>query len=427
MFKKLIEKLPIKSEFFKNTFKLAIGTSIAQFFPIFFYPILGRIYSPADFGLLATITSITAILAVLTTGRYEDSILIAKTKKDTINIISLILLISLTLLIILSFFLLFFSAQLGILFNESDLTKWLFISPISAFAIIIFNIYNEWCVRNKDFIRLSWNKIYNSSAVTFFKLFFGIVKVLSGGLVIGDLLGRIINSSSCVYRILKKEKNTISEISFKHMKKMAIRYSEFPRYNLPGQLSNTIGKQFPILIIGAYFNSIEVGYYSMTMSILSIPISVISSAISNVFRQKANREFNEKGNFKNIYLKILKTLTLVSILGLFSVIFFLPKIFALVLGDQWQIAGEYSQILLPMIAISFINMSMRGVFIITQKLRALMFWQFYYVGISIVSLLVGIFIFKNIKMTLVCYAIGRTSAYLINMVLSYKYSQGSST
>ena len=74
--KKILQRIIGKSEFAKNTFTLTLGTSIAQFFPLIFYPILVRIFSPKDFGLLATLTSITGILAVLATGKLTPKVII---------------------------------------------------------------------------------------------------------------------------------------------------------------------------------------------------------------------------------------------------------------------------------------------------------------------------------------------------------------
>ena len=118
--RKLINKLPIKGEFAKNALILTVGTSVAQAFPILFYPILGRIFSPSDFGLLATLTSITAILVTLSTGQYQGSILIAKTKKEATNIIGLVLLLSFSILLITTIIFFVFSDLIAGSLNEPN-------------------------------------------------------------------------------------------------------------------------------------------------------------------------------------------------------------------------------------------------------------------------------------------------------------------
>jgi O-antigen/teichoic acid export membrane protein len=421
---KLSNGLPVKGEFAKNAFTLSVGTSIAQTFPIIIYPILSRVFTPVQFGVLATLSSITSILAIIATGNYESSILIAPTKKDAANIIGLILILSTTFLVFSSIGLYVISNQLSIWFNEPDLKIWLFVCPLSAFVIVIYNCYNEWCVRNKYFVKLSINKIINAGATTLGKLLFGIVKTFSNGLIIGDLLGRFISAAGCVIRAWGIDKSEFRQITRNKMVAMAERYVNFPRLSLPAQLINTIGGAIPVLMISAYFGSIEVGYYSMTLNILSVPLSIISLSIKDTFRQRASEEFAKTGSCARIYQRLLKYLVIGGILGSILLFFALPEIFSIALGKQWRIAGQYSQILMPMIAINFVCTSLSGVLIIAEKMRTIFLVEIYYTTVTVVSLLLGCLVFKDIILTLICFAVGRSSAYLLNILLSYKHSKG---
>ena len=411
-----------KSEFGKNAITLTFGTSIAQIFPIIFYPLLSRIFNPEDFGLLATLTSITGILAVLATGKYDQAILVAESKYEAANIIGLVLLISFILLSFFFILLQLFSNQLIRLFNEPELNKWLWYPPITAYAIIIFNCFNEWCVRNKYFTTLSWNKIVNAASHTLGKLLFGFIKVTGNGLVAGDCLGRAFSAATCVYRALDKDKDVFSKVSYNQIKLLSKKYINFPKYILPDQLINNLGQSIPVLFIGAFYSNTEVGYYSMAIQVLSVPISVISEALSAVFRQRANEDYIKCGSCLPIYKRLLLRMTLLGFFGTVSLLFVLPQLFDLVLGTQWKISGQYSQILLPMITLYFISMSLSGVFIVVRKMKISMYWQIYFTLITIISLILGFCIFKTLIATLLCFAIGRGSAYLLHIILSIKYA-----
>ena len=107
-----------KSEFRKNAITLTFGTSIAQVFPIIFYPVLSRIFNPEDFGLLASLTSITGILAVLATAKYDQAILVTESKKEAANIVGLVLFQSLFFLSIIFILFQLFSNQFVKLFLQ---------------------------------------------------------------------------------------------------------------------------------------------------------------------------------------------------------------------------------------------------------------------------------------------------------------------
>ncbi len=421
--KKISKWVLTQSEFVRNTMIIGIGTSIAQLFPMLFYPILSRLFSPAEFGLLATLTAITGILAVLASGKYESAILIADSKEEAANLIGLTLALSFFFLIVSIIVLQLGYRHLENWLNEPGLAYWLFICPISAFAIIIFNCYNEWCVRNKYFSTLAVNKVTNASSTTLSKLFLGLIKISGNGLALGDLLGRLVSAGICLYRAIKIDKETFTKISILKFKPLAIKFKEFPKYTLPDQLLSQIGGTLPILFIGTFYNSTEVGYYGMTMNILSVPVSVVSIAIRDVFRQKANEDYLKTGSCKSLFVKLLKNISILGILGSIGLFFILPTLFSFVLGKEWQISGEYSRILLPMITLSFISMSLSGVLIIRKKMNISMFWQIYYVLSTLLSLIIGFLVFNNLKMVLICFAIGRSSAYLMYILLSFHFSK----
>jgi O-antigen/teichoic acid export membrane protein len=308
--------------------------------------------------------------------------------------------------------------------NEPQLKQWLFICPLSALAIIIFNTYNEWCVRNGYFKKLAINKITNASAITLSKLFLGLVKIFSQGLVVGDLIGRVISAGSCVFRAFQKDATAFKEISTSQMKKMAKEFAEFPKYIMPGRLLNEIGKHLPILFLGYYFNSTEVGYFSMTMLVVYAPVSMVAFAIKDVFRQRANEDFINRGNCRAIYSTVFKILVMISSIGLILLIFLLPAIFSIFLGKQWETASYYAQIFTVPILLSFVAVPLFDVIIIVNKLKMNFIWQLYYAVITLVSLWLGCVFYNNVVAAIYFLAIGRSSAYILSIILSYHYSKG---
>lgn len=415
-----------KSEFARNTLTLTIGTGIAQLVPMLFYPLLTRLFTPSEFGLLALITSITSVLAIISTGKYENSILIADTKKNGINIIALIIITS-TLFLLISFILLLvFSSNLSSLLNEPSLTQWIFICPLLAFSIIIYNIYNEWCVKNKYFKNLSQNKIINSSSTTSGKIAFGVFNFSSGGLIWGDLIGRIISATNCIIDFLKRDKQILKQISIKRIGILAKKYSNFPKYSLPESLLDVISSNLPVFIITSYFLSSETGYYSLANNILFVPSSILSLAVMDVFRQRANEEWVRHGNCINIYKKTVKYMTLIIVPIGIILFLILPNLFALILGKEWKISGEYARILLPNVIILFVFQVVSAVFIIANKLKSSFYWQIFSILLTITSLLISALVFKNMKAMLICFVVARCIANISRFYLTYQYAKGTS-
>ena len=412
----------MKSEIKKQLLTLSIGTTIAQILPLLFYPVLGRIYSPESFGVLATISSIVSVLVVISTGKYEQAILIAKSKIDVAGLIILSLGISFCFSIICFIIFVFSADYICIIFNEPSLKMWLRIIPFIALFITVYNCYNEWCVKNAYFFKLSVNKITNANTTIVSKLAYGFGK-LNDGLVWGELTGRFLTAIICISFFWKYDNKSFRQISFSYIRQLFVKYIDFPKYTMPDQLLNTFGTILPVLFFSAYFGSKELGYYAMMQNILAIPAVFIGQAIMDIFRKRASIEVNITGNCHVIFMKALRVLTIVSFSVLVIFIFPLPHIFEIVLGNEWIVAGEFAQIYAPAAAIGFICNSLSGIWIVKEKMKYRFYWQLYYFGIITISLLIGCLLLKNIKLSLVLLSTGLSSAYLISIYYSWKYSK----
>ena len=84
-FKTLFQQIR-KSEFSKNSIALLGGTVFSQLIPIGLSPVLTRLFSPTEFGVLALFVSISKIISVFITGRYEPAIVLPKEDRDGVNL-----------------------------------------------------------------------------------------------------------------------------------------------------------------------------------------------------------------------------------------------------------------------------------------------------------------------------------------------------
>lgn len=412
-----------KNNFFRDSVILSGGTAVAQILPFLFYPILGRIFSVEEFGLLAALTAVTSILAVVASGKYESAILVADGKKEAASLALLSIVLSAIFLLLIYLVLQFaLGNTLCLWLKEPMLKNMLWICPISAWAIIIFTVYNEWCVREKHFKSLSVNKIVNSGAIVGAKTVFGFVRVFTHGLVIGDVIGRIISALVCVVRALVRDGKTFYAVKKNEMVDAAKKYIDFPKFTMPGQLLNTIALQFPILLLAVYFNKTEVGYFSMAMTIFAIPLTVISGAVRDVFRQRANEQLNASGSCRQLFIKVTLILSIMAVGAAAALVWFLPQLTTLFLGPQWHTCGVYAQILCGAMVLSFVANSLSGMFIVANKLRQLFYWQLYFVTTTIAAILVGGLVYKSMIVTIALFSILRASAYLLSIIMTYRYT-----
>lgn len=424
MMKELFARIK-SSDFARNSLTLSGGVAVAQVLPFLFYPVLGRIYTPAEFGLMAVITSIVSVLSVAATGKYESGILVAKDKQEAAHLAALSVGLGGAVLAVLwPIVQIFFADSLAAWLKEPDLSRWLYVCPVSAFSIIVFNVYNEWCVREKYFKALSVNKMVNAGATTLGKVFLGFVRLVSQGLVIGDMAGRIVSAVGCAVRAFCKDGGVLRKVRLSGVVQSAVKYREFPLYTMPGRLLNTLGQSMPVLLLTAFFSSDEAGFFSMATMVFVLPVSVIGNTLGDVYRQKANEEYKSSGQCYDSFNKLLRLTSLLGFGALLVFVWFLPWLMRLVLGAEWYVAGQYAQILAPCMVLSFIANPLSGLFIVADKLRQFFYWQVLYVVGSVLPIWLGHALFGTIEATLILYSAIMGGVYLTSIIMTRRFAKG---
>lgn len=411
------------NSFIKDASILTIGTSIAQFLPMLLYPILGRLYCPEQFAALAAFTSIITILQVVGSGKYEYAILISDSDQEAANIFSLSVFLSLLLMAALYLVLIIFGGQFTYPFS-SGLNELIWLTPIGFVLLNIFSCYNEWCVRKLYFKKLSLNKITNSVFVTLGKYSAYYTPLQTIGLTIGDFFGRLITAIVCLVRLFVHDRNAYYSVSVANVKAVALKYKQFPFFTMPAQLLNSMAVAAPVFLLSNYYSLENSGYYSMAMTVLILPVNVISYAVRDVFRKKANDIYRIEGRFDKLYKRVLILFCIISIISCVIIAPFLIRIFCFVLGDIWAESGKISLVLLPMIALDFIAMSLSGVYVVVQKLKSLFVWQVTFFFATIGPLIFGGLLNFSIISTLSLFSIFRGLSYLYMIITMYIFSKG---
>ena len=187
----MINKLKLKSKFSLNIMTLMLGTTVAQAIPIIISPILTRIYSPEEFGLLILFMSIVSILSVIVSLRYERAIIQPLDDEDAISLVVISMLVTIGVSAILTILINIFYTQIQELIGNNEIGILKYWVP---FAVLITGFYNslyEWQVRKKQFA-LSAKIVMSKGAVTAGGQVGLGAMMFPGGLIFGYLMGIVI-------------------------------------------------------------------------------------------------------------------------------------------------------------------------------------------------------------------------------------------
>lgn len=413
-----------QDRFFRSVLTLMTGTAIAQAIVLAVSPVLTRLFTPENFGLFALYFSISQLISVFLTARYEYAILLPEKDEDALNIVALCLAITILVSLLTAVFILPFRNLIGDLVKNEQLSPFLWFMPLTVLFIGFYSTINLWFNRKSKFRNISIGKIIRSSFSSFFSIGFGLTVFKAAGLIISDTIGQMTAAIYVFSRFSKDEKNNLSHISISSMKKQAKRYIHFPRYSiLSGFLEKGSG-QVPIILLTAFFSSSVTGFFSWSQRVIAAPEGLISGSIGDVFRQQASLEFQQNGNCRKTFLKLFKMLVTISFIPFVILAFYAPDIFAFIFGEEWRMAGNYSQIMTVMFFLSFVTSPLSNMFIIAEKQKIDMFIQILLFIFICISFLAGYKIFNNPGSAILLYTITYSIKYCIEFCLSYKFSKG---
>lgn len=333
-------------------------------------PVLSRLYTPEDYGLLAIFTSFISILTVIGSFRYELAIILPKKNSEA----GLILKISLTITVLLSIIVflttLLFNHNIAFLFGNERLSFWLyFLAPVFL-ASGITQSFTYWFNRNKNYKIISGVRIYQSSVNSVLSLLLGFLKFNTFGLIFSLIISNI---TSSIY-LLRRSLFRLSECSLNliKLKSVARKYKEFPLLSLPSAMLDTISINSIIFLLSYFFTDSITGSYSFSLRMLSIPAVVIGTAMGQVFFQRISESYGKNEKVFPLILRSWKVLFLAGIFPAIILFFFGEQLFTFVFGVKWAEAGRISEYLCILTFFMFISSPTSSAMIVLRKQKMLL-------------------------------------------------------
>lgn len=392
-----------KTDTAKNSSILLMANVISQLLGIVFYPILTRIYSPDDFGLLNLFGSIAGILTLCSTAEYQYSIMLPKSRKSAVacfHVGFLILLFTTSL----CFVSVLFGKPIAFVFNAPGLAKCYWLMPFYVFGIGLWTLLNYWFTRNKRFKDVSIYLVSQSGWNGLIKYFMGIGGAWHIGLILGTVLAPLIS----ILMIIKKSIHTVLKPLFVwdrgECQSMAATYANFPKYSLPRALVNNVSSNLPVLFLTPFFGTSFIGLFGMAVTLSFRPISMISASIYQSFYQKFTENVHHNLPIYPLFRKYIR-MTLLVVIPFFALLYpVLPFLSEWFLGKEWIVAGEYIRILLPWLVGTLLLGPFAFLLDIFQKQKLGMFYEVIYLILRFVGLLVGV-LMNDFKLAILLYSL----------------------
>ena len=389
--------------FAQDVITLTTAPLISQIVGLLLTPIVTRMYGPEMYGLYNIFGSVVILVAVLATMGYHGAIILPK-EDETAQDILLVCTISVLAVSVLSFILvLTCNEMIANRLNAPELSKYLWLMPFFVFSHGMYQTLRYWKTRLRRFDNLAISRVSEILMRKTVQIPAGILGFAStGSLLFADVLANVIKNIILLKNVRLK-RGYLKSKYFSRIWIVAKRYRKFPKYSVWAELASRLPSVILSIFILKYFGQDILGYYGLSLMVLSLPSALISVSISEAFIPRAAMAKHDNKHselLEKLYFRLVSIMVLPFImLGLFS-----RNLFPFVFGQEWMQAGVITQILIFRIffeiifspALSLVDIMEKQEFHIIQKIISVI--------IALVSLMLGIY-YNDIYLTFWCLAL----------------------
>lgn len=340
--------------FARNVATLAGGAAVAQFLPLLLAPLLTRLYSPAEFGVLAIYIAWLSNLAVLATARYELAIVLPEDSRRAANLMGLAIGITFAVSLLSALVMEPGSEWLAARAGEPALAPWLRWLPLSLCLSGLMQAWANWNNRHERYKANASGRMAQAVSMMAVQVGCGLAGFATGGLVMGQMAGQAASLVVQAWRDLRERFGFRHQVSLAGMRSVAREYAEFPRVNAPHAFVAALQDTLTVTLLTVLSGSTVVGLFGLMMRVLKLPAALVGQAVAQVTYRDLAAARNEGRPLVPLLKKSLVVLLLLSLIPFGIILGAGDILFAFVFGESWRDAGRYAQALAPYILFHFI-------------------------------------------------------------------------
>ncbi|WP_432364264.1 lipopolysaccharide biosynthesis protein [Lacticaseibacillus paracasei] len=346
----------------KNALRISGGTIAGQLIAIVSLPLITRLYGASRMGIWATILSVGMLIQTFCDLGLESSIMVEKDRDYAAKLYTIVTMLGggISLLMLVIVFPCFLLIQRTTIIDALILS---ILAVTYGFSLKQVNICYTWLNREKQYSVLMKNPIINYSSMSIIAIGAGLLGYLKYGYYVAMVVSQLLT----IVHMRKKLPAFHGMPTALDLKTAVLKYKDLVIYQTPNSLMIQMRDQVPNLLIGSLFGNTVLGYYSVSIKVLNMPINFIAQAIGKIFYQSASEliwqgkslhNFIHRNLNRAINLGIIPIVGLVAFGDIFAVLFF---------GNNYLIAGEILRLVAFKTFFSFISVCMLGIEIVLRK------------------------------------------------------------
>lgn len=390
MLKEKIQTL-MKSQMLRNVTKISSGTILGQAISIVTLPIFTRLYGATVIGYWTLFTSVAVIVNAFSDLGLSNAIMMDDEGEQSEKLFSVITTISFIISLIVG---------VGYFVIKSVTPDPSGLHPL-FYSIVLFvliftqqqvNICYNWLNKKKQYNILMKNPIINNVSVAVIAIPLGLMGFTKYGYYIGLVLGQVFT----LFHMRRYLPRIFFDFKFRDHFDVIRSHLTYVKFQMPTYLVAQVKNQAPVFFIRSFFGVEILGYYSVCIRVLNIPVNLLASSIGKVYYQTA-AEMKKKGQeVGDFTFRNMKRAMYVAIAPMVVIMSFGDIVCTLFLGNDYVITGNLSRIIVFMTFFQFLMMATQGITIVLEKQQYALISGIVQIIGYVVGLSIGKYVFSSL-------------------------------
>jgi O-antigen/teichoic acid export membrane protein len=408
--------------FLKNVGQVAAGTLVAQIGMVFAAPLLTAVFPPEAFGAFAVVVAVSSIIVTFSSLRLDVLIPFARTQADVAAFIQVVVLGPFVIAVLVATMLFFLPSSVvfwlgldGQVFDTS------FLVLFAAIGISCMAAMRGLAVRQGKFSMIGSAQVVRVLFLIAGSYCIGIYgwTDFGFGLIVGQVLGDLVFGLIVWFSLSPNFKNRLLTLRPTLILQSIRAEASAVKTLSATQAMAILYERSPPLIIFTAFGPVEAGFYALAVRISQAPLTLVSSAFDDVFRQRAAKLWSQGLRFTKMMRNGLIFTLITSILPIGLAITLTPILMEPVFGHVWAEASDTLVVMLIVAFFAFNSKSFDKVPIMLKAYRFIMAWHLTRFLLELVLGLMAIGGLLDYHEWLVLVAVGRSALYAIKLIAGF--------
>jgi len=351
------------------------------------------------------------LFAVFSTMGYHGAIILPKNDKTA----SSIMLVCFTSLITVSAIVFMVvttgKAIIASKLNAPELVNYLWLVPFFVFFHGMYQTLRYWKTRMRRFDSLAASRVSEILVRKSYQIPAGLLGFGSVGSLIAADLAATIAKIIVLMRGVDIKVSSFNKNYFLKLWAVAKRYKKFPQFSVGAEFFSRMPSAIISFIIIRYFGQEMLGYYGLSLMVLSLPSTLISGSVTEAFAPRVAMAKHDNGHTE-LLEKLYARLVIVMIFPFIILGLFGNRLFPIVFGVEWVQAGAIAQILVFRIFFEIVFAPALSLVDVMEKQELHVIRSLSSSLIAIVALMLGVY-YNNFYLAMWCLALFEGISILI--------------